>query len=281
MPSPMVRGLALWVLVCAAWSGCEGERVLVPEAPAVPRAAPAPAPEKPEGVLGASAARDGKPPLLGSDPYGLLSKPSPSSGAKRERIDPSKLDPSALMEPDAKAKSDGKAGELERDPRAVARSQIIETPRPDDEKQGPTRIVNVSPDAVATRVIRGSGRPHVLLLYGAFCPACREAMPGFVSAARSYTSRNVGFTLASVDREPERFAKYAPILGGAFDALLITSDVPGSTTAALKRMGITFDGDSYGVPFLAVFDRSRRVVSRGHGEAMAQIGKTLDSLLAN
>lgn len=263
--------------ICLAL-GCDKPEPLVNDVPPMKPVESAAAPEAaPKVEVGP--ALDGKPPLLGSDPYGLLSrKPGTQGSARRDPVDPSKLDPSALMASDRSAMSPPSASAA-RDPRAVARSQIETTERLPTEGSFAQRVVAVRADDVASRVLRGSGRPHVLLLYGAFCGVCRGVLPEFVDATRAYHRRNVGFTLASIDADQERFSAYVPTLRRFFEPLLIIRDEDHSTPRALRRLGLTMDDEGLAVPLAAVFDKKGKVVAEGRGDVMKRVAKILDGLI--
>lgn len=192
-------------------------------------------------------------------------------------MDPSKLDPSALMASDREAVSRSEASG-ERDPRAVARSEIETVERLPTEGSFAQRVVSVRGDEVATRVSRASGRPHVLVLYGAFCGVCRRALPEFVDATRAYHRRNVGFTLASIDADPAQFSAYVPTLRRFFEPLHIAEEEE-STLRALRRLGLTTDDRGLAVPLAAVFDKKGKVVAQGRGDVMKRVAKILDGLI--
>ncbi|HEX6243658.1 MAG TPA: hypothetical protein VFZ61_22245, partial [Polyangiales bacterium] len=126
---------------------------------------------------------------------------------------------------------------------------------------------------------QGGTKAHVLLLYAAYCKAGRGVMPQFVEIARNYKARGVAFTVASVDDDPEAFAAYAPVLGGALEPFWIRSEGPGTTRAALTSAGIQLPDNSFSIPLLAVFGGQHRLVAQGHAREIRTLAQTLDGLL--
>jgi len=222
-------------------------------------------------------------PVVG-DPLGLLSRPAPASApappalaAKTSGFDPGALMRSAQDVPETKV-------ELERDPRAVARAaaalQESSAPRPTSalpRNVAAQPVEEKSAAEVFGSIRRGAARPHVLFLYAAYCPGCRKVMPSFLPLVHYYKPRGVQFTAASVDRDRLRYEDYAPVLGGVLPPVLIRSE--GSTASEMRRAGLTVAGDSFSIPLVALFDKTRRLVMQGGGATMARLPQALDGLL--
>lgn len=211
------------------------------------------------------------PPVLG-DPLGLLSsKKSEPPAAQAKKRDPSKLDPGALANPNSEPKV---TADLERDPRAVARSSAVIIDR-----SAPTVIRDVSFNEVRNAVL-ARARPHVLLFYGAYCPACRNVMPKFVAAFRGYGG-SAGVTAVSIDRDRDAFSSYVPALGGVIEPLLLQS-VPDGLRKSSEALGIDWGADTpadrVSVPHIAVFDARGQVVRQGGSREVARIATTLREL---
>jgi thiol-disulfide isomerase/thioredoxin len=243
--------------------------------PVVPVAAPPPV---------ADGAPDPSLPIVG-DPLGLLSRPAaaaPTSPARaRAAKEPGGFDPGALMN-SASSAAETKV-ELERDPRAVARA-LAALDDSNEARQGATPqgksaqpIQQKSAADVFGSIRRGASQPHVLFLYAAYCPGCRKVMPQFLPLVTHYKARGVQFTAASVDRDPSMYENYAPVLGGVLPPVLIRSE--GTTASEMRRAGLSVSGDSFSIPLVALFDRTRKMVMQGGSAAVAKLPRELDSLL--
>jgi thiol-disulfide isomerase/thioredoxin len=265
----------LFALTLLGWTGCETAPAAAPpltpqlESPPEPNAAlrSAVAPSvfrSPSGV-------DPSLPVVG-DPLGLLSKP-PRAG-RGAKASPGRLDPAALMaDPSAKAPSAVVANQADSTQQRKAGAGDEERAR--QSKSGKVRIQEKSAQEVVRRASQGGARVHVLLLYASYCKACRSEMPAFVQLVRSYKSRGVAFTAASVDGDPEAFAAYAAALEGTTEPYWIRSD--GSTRAELTRAGIQLPNNTFSIPLFAVFAGQRRLVAQGH--SLDSLPGTLDALL--
>jgi thiol-disulfide isomerase/thioredoxin len=141
----------------------------------------------------------------------------------------------------------------------------------------PLPIQEKSAAEVFGSIQRGASRPHVLFLYAAYCPGCRQVMPEFLPLVQHYKPRGVQFTAASVDRDPVMYQGYAPVLGGVLPPVLIRSE--GSTASEMRRAGLTVSGNSFSIPLVALFDKTRRIVMQGGGAAFAKLPRQLDDLL--
>lgn len=205
-------------------------------------------------------------PVVG-DPLGLLSKkPKAGEVIAAGKRDPSVLDPGSLANPSAKANA---VAAPERDPRAVARaaSTVID-------RSAPTAIREVTMADIRNAVL-ARPQPHVLFLYGSYCPACRDAMPKFVEAVRAYGGP-AGITAVSIEEDRDALAAYVPALGGVIEPLLLTGR---GLRKATEEMGVVWAGtDSVQIPKLAVFDARGRLVRQGGSSEVARLAKTLREL---
>jgi hypothetical protein len=252
-----------------------------PSAPqATAPAEPAPAPAVTASSAPAHGAPDPRLPIVG-DPLGLLSRPAPSQvesasarQAKAQRgFDPGALMASANLAPQTTVP-------LERDPRAVARAaQAMAEPaqRAVPHTRGPVVVQEKSAAEVIGGVRKSAPRPHVLFLYASYCRACRNVLPNFLPLVQYYKGRNVLFTAASVDRDLSSYESYAPVLNGVLPPVLIRSE--GETRNELIRAGLSFSGDSYSIPLVAVFDKGHRLVRQGGSNEFARLAQTLDGLI--
>jgi hypothetical protein len=262
-----------WLALVLACGGSETLReesaeqrgTAVAEAPAVEGPAPAPQPmvtpppaQKPLPTLG--------------DPLGLLSKKHPGS----DKLDNDKLramDPGALMGSDMAPT----VVKIERDARAVKRS-VIEPPK---SRAGTTpaardaRVREISAASLMQRV-RGSAGPQVLYVHASYCKACRASLPRLLKMVAAYQGRGVRFTAASVDRDENVFADYAPALQGLLEPLWISRD--GTLRDHLASAGVEVGADSISIPLFAVF-RQRRVVAQGNSRELRDLPAILDGLL--
>jgi thiol-disulfide isomerase/thioredoxin len=187
--------------------------------------------------------------------------------------DPSAKASSAVVANQAESTPQGKASTGDQSPVARGTASFDERARPS--KPGKVRIQEKSAQEVVRRASQGGARVHVLLLYASYCKACRSEMPAFVQLVRSYKSRGVAFTAASVDGDPEAFAAYAAALEGTTEPYWIRSD--GSTRAELTRAGIQLPNNTFSIPLFAVFAGQRRLVAQGH--SLRSLPGTLDALL--
>jgi len=273
-------GSCLALLVLASCDRGTPAPALSAEAPAeVARSAPSEATAASAAPAAAptSAGTDPHLPVLG-DPLGLLSKPAAGNAAAAPAAQPRAAgsDPASLMAsaPGARPSS----AEPERDPRAVERAQAelaARAPKAPTGARAP--LQEKSARDVVRRASQGGARVHVLLLYAAYCKACRGVLPWFVQLARSYKARGVAFTAASIDGDRAAFAAYAPVLEEALEPIWILPDT--GTKAELKRAGIKLPDDSLSIPLFAVFAGQNRVVAQGHSSEMRELPATLDALL--
>jgi len=275
----MTRASTRALLPLFALLACDAPARLTPEQLAPkPEALAAPAPT-PEPARVASTPADGKPdpnlPVVG-DPLGLLSRPQPRAdapGAQAPAPQP-RFDPGALM---AAARATPTLVQ-ERDPRAVARGTQAMVEQPRRTSSAPSAGVPVQEKSAAEligSIKRSSARPHVLFLYAAYCGACREVLPNFLPLVEHY-GKSVSFTAASIDRDRDAYERYAPVLRGVLPPVLIRSE--GMTRQELVRAGLSFDGDGFSIPLLAVFDKGHRLVRQGGGRELARLARTLDEL---
>lgn len=229
-----------------------------------------------------SAGIDPRLPVVG-DPLGLLSKSKtapamPTAGAKPGAAH---LDPAALM---ANIQVEHPTEvPPERDPRAIARGQagaVDRTLAPSSKPaSGSVQVQEKSAKEIVRRATQGGARAHVLLLYASYCKACRHVMPSFVQLVRSYKSKGVAFTAASLDEDPEAFAAYAAVLEGTMEPFWIRSQGPGTTRIELTRAGIVLPDNMLSIPLFAVFAGQNRLVAQGHSSELRNLPRTLDTLL--
>jgi thiol-disulfide isomerase/thioredoxin len=259
------------LLMLAASGACSGpERIdqateLRAELEASPPVEAVPAPAKPLPVLG--------------DPYGLLKLPpqpsaAPPRGASRASARPlDRLDPGALSAPNAAHPAQAP----ERDPRALERVEAATSSARRPAPSFSAEVDEKSAGEVLRDVTKGRGLPQVLFLYASYCSYCRTAMAPFLTLSQRYREQGVRFTAASVDKNREAFAAYAPTLGGQFPAWWVTPDT--GMGHELSKLGVKLkESGSFGIPLFVVLDARQRVVSQGAG--LEDMAHSLDGLLA-
>ncbi len=274
----MTRASTRALLPLFALLACDASQRLAPEQLA-PKPEALAAPAVPEPAPVAAAPTDGKPdpnlPIVG-DPLGLLSRPDPRAEAPgaRPAAPQQRFDPGALM---AAARATPTLVQ-ERDPRAVARAAQAMAEQPRRTSSAPSTGVAIQEKSAADvigSIKRSSARPHVLFLYAAYCAACRDVLPNFLPLVEHY-AKSVSFTAASIDRDRDAYERYAPVLRGVLPPVLIRSE--GTTRQELVRAGLSFDGEGFSIPLLAVFDKGHRLVRQGGGRELARLARTLDEL---
>lgn len=279
MSRALSRSLAPAVLALLA---CKASPTLTVEPAPAQAAVPvdvAPTPALKAEAPATPGAPDPSLPIVG-DPLGLLSRPAPRAKTAAVKEEAKGFDPGALMASTKLAPPTQVP--LERDPRAVARgaaamSEAAPKPRSSvSHVQGPIVVQEKSAAEVIGGVKRSAQRPHVLLLYAAYCRACRNVLPNFLPLVEYYRPRGVLFTAASVDADANAYESYAPVLKGILPPVLIRSE--GQTLKELQRAGLSFSGNGYSIPLVAVFDRSRKLVKQGGSGEIARLAQTLDTL---
>ena len=214
-------------------------------------------------------------PFVPGDPHGLLSRKR-ATAQPTGAADVGQLDPGALMAGPKTARSSAQAPTTEPEVPPGARDALSSpAPKPAEARYLNAAVRDTTITAVVNRVRAGSSRARVLFLYGAYCPACRKAMPRFIDIVRSHGRRSVEFTAGSVDRDRDAFVRYVPALEGMVEPLWIRAE--GKTTSELKRLGLPLK-DTFSVPLVAVLDRSQRVVLQGNGSALYELPRVIEQL---
>jgi hypothetical protein len=100
--------------------------------------------------------------------------------------------------------------------------------------------------------------------------------PNFLPLVQYYRGRGVQFTAASIDRDASAYESYASVLNGVLAPVLIRSE--GQTRGELERAGLSFSGEGFSIPLVAVFDKAHRLVRQGGSGELAKLPQTLDGL---
>ena len=137
-------------------------------------------------------------------------------------------------------------------------------------------------DGAARSFGESKGSVAVLVLYSTKCPLCRQVMPELSEVARD-TEGRVQWKAFSVDALEDQpgLPEYLSQTRAPFPAVALRPWAAGNLTRAFSGQGLNIP-DAFTRPFIAVRDRSGKVVFQGDGVGqLSGVRAAIDSALAS